>query len=187
MMKKETALTGAAAAIIFATGIPVAPATGQDWAGDYMSGPQPVETPFEVQFEAPRIDDLPAPTSVEPVFGPESFSGLGCVEEDGSVSLPANREATAAAATECPEWVRKDLFRDIDYGGGIGVTMCRLTEEYTVRKGKSILGKIAGKIKGLFSGEVEVEAYDETERHRCDYHGCDLDITQSEANWAANN
>lgn len=178
MRKTEVALMGAAAAIMVAIGIPVAPAAGQEFANNALFDSQPVETAFEI----------PSPMSLESVGGPESdMGGYGCVEEDGSVSLHSSLEERAAMGTECPEWVALDDFEDIDYGGGIGVTMCRLTEEYSVKTGASALASFGAKIKAIFTGEVEAKVWGETLRSRCAYHGCDLDISQSEANWAVHN
>ena len=173
----------------FATGIPVATVAAQDVA-EAFSGDEPVETPFEVQFDAVLNDGMPA-SAMTSMTGPGSdFGGLGCVEEDGSISLHSSREERAAEnGDDCPEWVALDDFADVDYGPGIGITMCRLTEEYSVKEGRSLLGGIKAGIRAIFGGEAKAEGkvWRESHRKRCDYHGCDLDISLSEAVWSTRN
>lgn len=72
-----------------------------------------------------------------------------------------------------------------DGRSGIGTTMCRLTEEYSIKEGRSLLGSIVAGIKAIFGGETEVEGkvWTETNRTRCEYYGCDLDVSLSEAVW----
>lgn len=187
--KKGMAPCGVATAIVFATGIPVASVAAQEFA-DAFTGDEPVGTPFEVQFDAALNDGAPA-SAVTSMTGPGSdFGGLGCVEEDGSISLHSSSEETAAqGGDDCPEWVVLDDFVDVDYGGGIGITMCRLTEEYSQKRGASLLGSIVAGIKKIFVGEAKGEAkgWIESNRTRCDYYGCDLDISLSEAVWSTRN
>ncbi|MYI06124.1 MAG: hypothetical protein F4059_02050 [Gemmatimonadetes bacterium] len=179
MRRKGMTPCGMATAIVFATGMPDARAAAQE-AADAFSGDEPVEPPIE--FSAA------AATSVA---GPEfDVGGLGCGGEEGIVALDSGREEGAAQdENKCPEWVALDDFEDVDYGRGIGITMCRLTEEYTIKKGASILGALTAGIKAIFGGEVKGEAkgWRETTRTRCDYYGCGLDISLSEAVWATRN
>lgn len=186
--KKGMAPCGVATAIVFATGIPVASVTAQEFA-EAFTGDEPVGTPFEVQFDAALNDGAPA-SAVTSMTDPGSdIGGLGCVEEDGSISLHSSREARAAQGDgKCPEMVALDDFEDVDYLG-VGITMCRLTEEYTVKEGKSLLGSIKAGIRAIFGGEAGAEGkvWRESTRTRCDYHGCDLDISVSEAVWSTRN
>lgn len=190
MTKKGMAPFGVTTAIAFATGIPVATAA-QEAADHAFSGNEPVETHLAVQFEAALIDETPAP-AVTSVAGPElDFGGLGCVEEDGTVSLHSSREERAGANDgDCPEWVALDDFEEVDYGDGIGVTMCSLTEEYTVKERRSLAGSISATWKAIFGGgeaKTETEVSRESTRTRCHYYGCDLDVSLSEAVWSTRN
>lgn len=186
--KKGMAPCGVATAIVFATGIPVASVAAQEFA-EAFTGDEPVGTPFEVQFDAALNDGAPA-SAVTSTTGPGSdIGGLGCVEEDGSISLHSSREERAAEnGDDCPEWVALDDFEDVDYLG-VGITMCRLTEEYSVREGKSVLAGIKAGIRAIFGGEASAEGkiWRESHRKRCDYQGCDLDISLSEAVWSTRN
>ncbi len=189
-MKRGMAPFGVTTAIVFATGIPVATAA-QEAADHAFFGNEPVETLLAVQFEAALVDEAPTP-AVTSVAGPESdFNGLGCVEEDGTVSLHSSPEERARADDDkCPEWVALDDFEDVDYGSGIGVTMCSLTEEYTVKESRSLLGSISASWKALFGGgeaKTETEVSRESTRTRCHYYGCDLDVSLSEAVWSTRN
>lgn len=188
MRNTEVALTGAAAAIVFATGALVAPAAGQESDRRAMYDVDSAETPFEAQVEVPRVDDLPAPRAVESVrLAGSDLGEIACVAEDGSVSMRAGR-AEEAATDKCPKWVRLDLFEEVDYGhDGIGITMCRLTEQYETTQGRSFLAGLGAKIIAAITGRLERKTWDESKRQRCDYHGCGLDISLSEANWAARN
>lgn len=179
MRRKGMTPCGVATAIVFATGLPVTTAAAQE-AADAFFGDEPVETPFGVLAAAATS-----------VAGPElDVGGLGCAAEDGTASLNSGREAGAAQDDgKCPKWVALDDFEDVDYGRGIGITMCRLTEEYTVKVGSGILGAFTAGIKAIFGGEVKGEAkgWRETTRTRCDYYGCGLDISLSEAVWSTRN
>ena len=179
MRRKGMTPCGMATAIVFATGMPVATAAAQE-ATDAFSGDEPVETPIEVSAAA-------ATSVARPDF---DFGGLGCVEEDGSISLDSSREEGAAQdESKCPKWVALDDFEYVDYGPGVGITMCRFTEEYTQKVGTGILGAFTAGIKAIFGGEVkgEVKGWRETTRTRCIYYGCDLDLSLSEAVWSTVN
>ncbi len=180
MRKQGMTPCGVATAMVFATGIPVATAAAQEAPDFGFSGDEPVEAPFGVS----------AATTTS-VAGPElDLGGLGCIGEDGSLSLHSSRTETDIQDDgKCPQWVALDDFADIDYGGGIGITMCRLTEEYTQKVGTSLLGSITAGIKAIFGGEAKGEGkvWKESTRTRCDYHGCDLDISLSEAVWSTVN
>lgn len=189
-MKKKWGMArrGVATAIVFVAGVPVAAAAAQDAAGNAFRGDEPAGTPFEVHFDAALNDGTPAPTVTVPESG---FDGAECVEETGGVSLHSGSEVTAAQEQEgkCPKWVALDNFQKVDYGGGVGITMCRLTEEYTQKRGTSFLGGIVAGVKAIFGGEVkgEVKGWVESARTRCDYFGCGLDLSLSEAVWSTKN
>lgn len=105
----------------------------------------------------------------------------GCV---GLVTVDAGSAGTGTALhdIECPEWVRLDYFRDVDYGdGGIGVTMCRLTTDNP--PGSTVSGTVGVDLKGFKLG-VTVS---HTKGDMCRYEGCDLTISESLANYAARN
>lgn len=188
-MKKKWGMArhGVATAIVFGAGIPVAAAAAQDAAGNAFRGDEPAGTPFEVHFDAALNDGPPAPTVTVPESG---FGGAECVEETGGVSVHSGSEVTAAQEKgKCPEWVARDFFEDVDYGDGVGITMCRLTEEYTVKEGRSLLGSISAGFKMLLGGEAKGEGkvWRESHRTRCDYFGCGLDLSLSEAVWSTRN
>jgi len=106
----------------------------------------------------------------------------GCV---GLVMVDADGAGTGdmlLADIDCPEWVRLDYFRDVDYGeGGIGVTMCRLTTDNP--PGNTVSGTIGVDLKGFKLGiTIGQERGD-----MCGYEGCNLTITESLANYVARN
>lgn len=115
---------------------------------------------------------LALPASPE---GPEARPG--CVL-DGSVTVGAG----GAGGTGCPEWVRLDFFRDVDYGdGGIGVTMCRLTTDNP--PGTNVGATIGVDLK-VFKFGITIDA---DRGDMCGYQGCGLVISESLANYAARN
>ena len=186
MRRKGMALFSAAAVVVGATGIQVGAVASQESSHQDVSPFQPVETYLGSELEGPRTAGAPPATSVHALEGTESdIGGLGCVGEDGSISLVASREE-AEAQYQCPKFVWLDDFEDVDYGPNtIGATACRLTEEYDAKEGQKFVAKVSATIKAIFGGELEGQGWRETHRKRCVYHGCDLDLSMSEATWSA--
>ena len=107
---------------------------------------------------------------------PETPKSLEDCEADGSVSVGAGE---AVSDPGCPEYVMGDDFKEYDYGeNGIGVTMCKLdaTESETITRGVSIGGTIK-KVLNI-DGGVSVSRT----RNICRYTGCDLELSEAEAN-----
>jgi hypothetical protein len=112
---------------------------------------------------------------VSPVV-PETTAGLEDCTADGAVSVGAGEGVRSPG---CPEYVMGDDFKEYDYGeNGIGVTMCKLdgTVTETISGGLSLISTI-GRYLGL-EGEGSVSRTTTI----CVYHGCDLRITEAEAN-----
>ena len=186
MRKKGMALLGAMAVVVAAAEMPVTPVASQEFGDHSVSSVLPVETNLEEGFEALRTDGARLSVTVEAFASPESdLGGGGCLDEDGGISLDASNDH-GAAQHECPKYVVLDHFTEVDYGpNAVGVTFCRLTEQYTATEGHKFVGKIAATIKAIFTGKLEGESWRETERERCQYYGCDLDLSMSEATWSA--
>lgn len=102
---------------------------------------------------------------------------------DGATTVHAGLAEEAMLDEGCPDYVALDDFEDVDYGGGIGITMCKLdgVEEDST--------EYEGSLSGGYKDYVTIGGgvTRTTTRTMCVYYGCDLRISEAAANWSTRN